>query len=86
MPSRDNYRSKAKACLDAGEATRDPKERLAMLQVAQGYLKLADHAAARHDRGAAPREQRDMHPEKREVERFGNTLRSVLARRDDRGS
>ena len=83
MPTRDTYRDKAKACLEASEAMRDPTKRLTMLQVAQGYLKLADHATVRQDRGTAPR---DPHPETREAERFGNTLRSVLARPDDRGS
>jgi hypothetical protein len=79
MPSRDHYRNKAKACVEASEAMRDPAERLAMLQVAQSYLKLASRpAAAGHEHGTRT--------EKRELERFCSALRSVLTCPDEQGS
>jgi hypothetical protein len=86
MPSRDNYRTKAKACVEATQAMRDPTERLAMLQVAESYMKLANRAAASHERGTPRRAQNDLRPEKPELERFCSTLRSVLAGPDDRES
>jgi hypothetical protein len=83
MPTRDAYRKKADACLKATEAMRDPTERLAMLQMAQGYLKLANRAGAPRERSATPREQGEPRAEKRDLERFGSALRDILGRADD---
>lgn len=84
MPSRNTYREMADACLKATETMRDPAERLAMLQMAQGYLKLASRSRARGEQGTAHHKQGEPHPENREAERFGSALRRVLGRANDR--
>jgi hypothetical protein len=38
------YRKKAEECLRAAKRMRDPAERIEMLGIARGYMKLADHA------------------------------------------
>ena len=86
MPNRDSYRNKAKACIEAIAALRDPTGRLAMLEVARGYMKLADHAAAQQERSTPGSEQDRPRQGKQELERFCSTLRSVLLGPDDRGS
>jgi hypothetical protein len=53
MPNRESYRKKAVACLEAAEGIRDAVHRAAMLQVAKGYMKLAEYIGARHERGSA---------------------------------
>lgn len=37
------YRDKAAECLTIAERTSDPIERIELLQIARGYLRLADH-------------------------------------------
>jgi hypothetical protein len=85
MASRDHYRNKAKACFEA-ESMRDPMERLAMLQVAQSYLKLANCPAAGHEHGTRRPAHDPPHSEKRELERFCSALRSIPACPDERAS
>jgi hypothetical protein len=53
MSSRDDYRNKAVDCLTLAEAMRNIEERATMLQMAQGYLKLAGIVGKRHEGGAA---------------------------------
>ena len=57
MPTRDEYRKKAEACVAQAELMRDPQERASLLVIAQTYLKLADRIGARHERGTARRSQ-----------------------------
>jgi len=40
------YRDKAAECLTVAERTFDPIERIELLQIARGYLRLADHVTA----------------------------------------
>jgi hypothetical protein len=40
------YRDKAGECLIIAERTSDPIERIELLQIARGYLRLADHVTA----------------------------------------
>lgn len=49
MPSLQPYRDKALACIAAAETMRDPVSRSAMLQVAHGYIRLAEHLATWRD-------------------------------------
>ena len=41
---RENYRQKAAECAEAAEGASDATERLALLEIAQVWLRLADHA------------------------------------------
>jgi hypothetical protein len=41
-----NYRNKAVECLTIAERTSDPIERIELLQIARGYLRLADHVTS----------------------------------------
>jgi hypothetical protein len=45
------YRNKAAECLTIAERTSDPIERIELLQIARGYLRLADHVTAANARG-----------------------------------
>jgi hypothetical protein len=45
-----SYRNKAVECLTIAERTSDPIERIELLQIARGYLRLADHVTASHAR------------------------------------
>jgi hypothetical protein len=40
------YRDKAAECLTIAERTSDPFERIELLRIARGYLRLADHVTA----------------------------------------
>ena len=51
MTLRETYYTMAKACAHIAKKMRDPEERVAMLEIAQSYMKLA----ARLERGAAHR-------------------------------
>ena len=53
MNTRSQYLNKANACADAAKKARDPAERLALLQVSQCFILLADYVAARQDHGTA---------------------------------
>jgi hypothetical protein len=55
MPAREWYRHKARACAAAAENMVEPAERAVMLEIAQAYMKLADHIVARHHHGTAHR-------------------------------
>jgi hypothetical protein len=44
------YRNKAAECLTIAERTSDPIERIELLQIARGYLRLADHVTASYAR------------------------------------
>jgi hypothetical protein len=48
VPSNEEYRGKALECMAAAEATVDPRERLALLEIAQSWMKLAKYVAARN--------------------------------------
>jgi hypothetical protein len=54
LTQRELYHRKANACVQAAEKMRDPQQRVAMLEIAQDYMKLAYHVAARHERGPRP--------------------------------
>ena len=47
MASHDDYRDKALKCMAAAEAAADPRERLALLEIAQSWMKLAKYVAGR---------------------------------------
>jgi hypothetical protein len=64
MPERDRYRKKAQACVQLAEDMTDLGERVKMLQVAQAYMKLADHVRSRHDRATAHRDRGEQHHRK----------------------
>ena len=63
VPSRDEYRAKATACVAHAELIRDPQERAAMLTIAKGYLDLADYVGARLECDTAHRDHSDQHPQ-----------------------
>jgi hypothetical protein len=46
MSNAQSYRNKAAECLTIAERTSDPIERIELLQIARGYLRLADHVTA----------------------------------------
>jgi hypothetical protein len=56
MSGHDDYRQKAETCIALAELTRSPEERASLLQIAQGYLKLADMVAKRREDATARRE------------------------------
>jgi hypothetical protein len=53
MPARDEYREKAVDCVASAEFMLYPAERAAMLQIAHGYIMLADHVGRHSERGGA---------------------------------
>ena len=55
MTLRETYYTMAKACAHIAKKMRDPEERVAMLEIAQSYMKLGDRFAARLERGTAHR-------------------------------
>lgn len=55
VPTRDEYRQNAKACLAVAENIRDPGERKRLLEVAGGYMALARYIGERRDHGTAHR-------------------------------
>jgi hypothetical protein len=65
MTTRPQYLNKANDCADAAKKARDPAERLALLQVSQCFILLADYVAARQEHGTARRgnEQRAASPD-----------------------
>jgi hypothetical protein len=65
MSTRSQYLNKANACADAAKKARDPAERVALLQVSQCFILLADYVAARPEHGTAHRgdEQRAVPPD-----------------------
>jgi len=52
----NNYHLKALHCVRTAEHMRDPGERAKLLEIARGYLGLAQHVAARQDRGILQRQ------------------------------
>lgn len=50
MPTRDEYREKAIECVASAELMLYPAERAALLQVAHGYIMLADYVDRDLDR------------------------------------
>ena len=56
MPSPEEYRQKAEACVALAEVTRSTEERASLLIIAQTYLKLASMAFNRHQLGTAHRD------------------------------
>jgi hypothetical protein len=46
MTTRSHYLNKANECANAAKKTRDPAERVALLQVSQCFILLADYIAA----------------------------------------
>ena len=65
MSTRSQYLNKANACADAAKKAHDPAERVALLQVSQCFILLADYVAARQEHGTAHRgyEQRVAPPD-----------------------
>jgi hypothetical protein len=55
MTTQSHYLSKANACADAAKKARDPAERVALLQVSQCFILLADYVAARQEQGTLNR-------------------------------
>ena len=47
MTSRDSYRRKAEACLDAARKLHVPEQRISMLRIAALYMDLADQIDSR---------------------------------------
>ena len=54
MGSYDDYRDKALHCLDAADRVSDPQERLALLEIAQCWMRLAKHVASREGAPVPP--------------------------------
>jgi hypothetical protein len=54
MNARSQYLDKASACADATKKARDSAERVALLQVGQCFVLLADYVAARQEQGNGP--------------------------------
>ena len=63
VPTREEYRRKADACVSQAELIRDPQARAAMLAIAKGYLDLADYVGARLESGVTHRDQSDQRPQ-----------------------
>jgi hypothetical protein len=65
MSTRSQYLNRANACADAAKKARDPAERVALLQVSQCFILLADYVAARQEYCTANRghEQRAAPPD-----------------------
>jgi hypothetical protein len=61
MTLRETYYTMAKACAHIAKKMRDPEERVAMLEIAQSYMKLA----ARLERGKAHHHADDQDQEAR---------------------
>ena len=55
MSTRSHYLKNANTCADAAKTARDPAERVALLQVSQCFILLADYVAARQEHGTAHR-------------------------------
>ncbi len=55
MNTRSQYLNKANGCADAAKKARDPAERVALLQVSQCFILLADYVAAQRELGTAHR-------------------------------
>jgi hypothetical protein len=51
---RDRYRDKAIECTSAADHSHDPAQRLNLLNIAQLFMKLAEHVTGRLDRGITP--------------------------------
>ena len=64
MTTRSQYFSKANACADAAQKARDPAERVALLQVSQCFMLLANYVAERQEQGTDREdEERDARPD-----------------------
>jgi hypothetical protein len=57
MTLRATYYTMAKACAHIAKKIRDPEERVAMLEIAQRYVQLANRISARLERGTAANDQ-----------------------------
>jgi hypothetical protein len=55
MTTRSEYLNKANDCANAAKKSRDPAERVGLLQVSQCFILLAGYAAARQEHGTAHR-------------------------------
>ncbi len=51
MSTADDYRLKALECAEAADRVSDLQERLTLLEIAQAWFKLADHATGRPEDG-----------------------------------
>lgn len=56
MAGRGRYRTKALECVRAAESAHDPIERVQLLEIAQYWMKLAEHVADRVELAKAQRE------------------------------
>ena len=60
LSTREFYLDKANDCLAAANVLRAPEERAALNQIAQAYIRLANHVSARREPGVdLARRQRD---------------------------
>lgn len=66
MDRREKYRKKALECLIAAENLRDPAERVAVLQIAQSWMSLADHVGGQRDQSTAHRSVHSSQPQSRD--------------------
>ncbi len=55
--SYEDYRDRALQCLEAADKVSDPGERLALLEIAQSWMKLAKHVASRNGGSTPPSEK-----------------------------
>lgn len=65
MSDRPSYQALAEECLTTAEAFNDLRERLQLLAVARGYMKLAEYVGNRSDETTAHRSSEfgpDNHP------------------------
>jgi len=53
-----DYRDKALECLDAADRISDPQERIALLEIAQSWMRLAKRVAEREG-GAMPPDEKE---------------------------
>ena len=54
MSTADDYRLKALECAEAADRVSDLQERLTLLEIAQAWFRLADHATGRAENDARP--------------------------------
>ncbi len=62
MPTSEEYRQKALECAEAADRVSDLKERLTLLEIAQAWLRLADHVTGAPADAAVAREDARLQP------------------------
>lgn len=84
MPTRDEYREKAVECVASAELMLYPAERAALLQVAHGYMMLADYVDRDLDRTGDAGSARQTCPP-RTRNKFPNKFPSPSSRSHESG-